>query len=569
MKLEEENCTKTPVRAMTFEVKEGCETIDLKNFSNLKAAVVTNCRSVVTFRIAGLTALAVLDISGFRQLPKLECYDLDNLHASWRNVKMLNLESGRDAIDKWQQSSSIVPTYNLQASSIFNLLHPFKNYVSAFMKQPFSLELAKHMKGLQVLHLKNTGITDLDDMGSCSWPHLQELQVEEYLLERFRLGHLPVLQKLEFNSCELWSSLEKKRKRGILLEGKDLLKGCPALQTVDITSDLFKSVGLMKPTWRSVRSLSLIDVSSAMELVDIASSAHSLEELVIEVKFGLRALPSLRNLEIDDLSEPNCFSGLVHLQVLNLEQYHLIGGSKLQRGVDFNSLGFEGLSNLESLTIAVVDKSLVLNLKQCLGGSKLQSGGTAHISGASPTVDLVHVKRNVNQESHGWPTLLLDTLHLSDIPARHSLTEVELKGLRHVRRIEGIECFTNLRSLEISWCPFLEELHSLHALEEIKSLEITHCVKLKAVQGCGNMTKLKTLRLNGCESMEQLPFTDHRSSSSDKASPHEDLGTNSDEAWRRVLLVDDEERRSLMDHLPKVLRGLPLRYFRKIYRQEG
>ncbi|KAI5058533.1 hypothetical protein GOP47_0026703 [Adiantum capillus-veneris] len=500
MKLEES--AQRPVRAITLEVKEGCERIELQGLSSLKALVLRSCGSLVALRMVGLTSLAILEITGFRVFPRLECYDCD-LHASVRNVKWLSLKSKRgnhlgNVMSKPQGCRSVVPAY--LGSSIINTLLRRMHYVPAFVKKPSSLDLAKHMKGLQVFHLEGTGVRNLEDMGNCSWPHLQELRVVEPSLQAFRLGILPALKTFYFHTPRVYyfkRFTSAPPSSELLVEGKDLLKGCPALQYMDVASDLIKNVELMKSSWRGVQKVRLKCPKSFMELGDaIASSAQTLKDLdirgcdtiervnisagqlpsltrlyisncqgLVEVKFGLHALPNLTTLYIF-----NC-QGLVEVKfglhalpsLTNLDIYYC------QKLVEVK-FGLQALPSLTQLSVVLVSEMCVLTgLEELMLLQDLKVECCSMLQPTSCSLrGLVHLKcLKLRQWPRAWKLHRALDFKGAGFEGLSNLKQLRIAAADISGRMSplNLASLTNLVELETDGTLLLEGLHSLQRLE--------------------------------------------------------------------------------------------------------
>eukprot|EP00250_Pteridium_aquilinum_P020667 c24905_g1_i1 orf=336-3284(+) len=339
--LKEEQTTKGEhqlVRTMILEVK-GCEKVELQSFSGLKAVVIRGCKSLRVLRLSGLRSLVSLEIVRCASLQQIECGDND--YTSLRNVKRLKMEPQTKGEGSRMQEEQQV-------------WHPF-SYLLQWVIAPdkhsnvLNRGIASHMRGLQVLCLEETGIRRLDDMSSY-WPQLQHINVIEDCLESFVVGKLLKLKRFHFNDVvakegdpDFYRKSESwKRRKGnprFMLQGKNLLEGCPELEEVDIQSAFFEGdeLGTLP---QSIVALELSCFYTATKLPDL-SLFHKLERLTlrcceklerVNLPVGLR---NLKDLELSHCSNVVEVSGLGSLR--SLRSLRVSGCPKLQPFVGSNN----------------------------------------------------------------------------------------------------------------------------------------------------------------------------------------------------------------------------------------
>ena len=71
--------------------------------------------------------------------------------------------------------------------------------------------------------------------------------------------------------------------------------------------------------------------------------------------------------------------------------------------------------------------------------------------------------------------------------------------------LPGLNTFTQLTSLDLSYCHYLTALHGLEKLKHLASLNLVFCRSLASLPGLENLTQLTSLDLSYCASLAALP----------------------------------------------------------------
>ncbi|MCO5611797.1 hypothetical protein L7F22_066056 [Adiantum nelumboides] len=526
-----------PLRGLVLYLGLDCKKLFLKNFRDLKALVVTHCSNLVTFTMEGLTSLVTLDVIGFgRKLPIMKCSNV-----SLQKVRRLNLsclavyKKMNDTPEYYERS--VYSRESFTEAGCCALGYLMSECIPAAWRpnQGPDMGIAMHMRCLQNLIIRGTGIRKLEDMSSC-WPHLEELHVHESLLTEFRLGALPALTTLVFKDCMdhfhhmtsydypteirveklgiFQYNYRKEQKENVdtsILEGEGFLEGCPILQEVRITSAFFRNAHLMNSSSKCLRVIELVCVDAMPQLPDLSSIAGTLQILaliscndlkhvdfsavlgfvsLVEVTIGwcdslveinLRGLPRLRGLAISDKYSLRVLTGLHDINLVQLQFFRM--------GYLLYSRQIEGCLSF---------------VKTCMRGFKMQHLSLVYFPVTLSTRFSVFALRDLVT---CFPVTLSTRF---SVFALRDLVTLNLEYLTQVTHIYGVEGLIYLTRLSLKGCKSLEMLPSLHSLQRVKVLILADCMKLKAVQGCDEMRELTQANFQGCESLEEPPFQDLR-----------------------------------------------------------
>jgi Leucine-rich repeat (LRR) protein len=91
----------------------------------------------------------------------------------------------------------------------------------------------------------------------------------------------------------------------------------------------------------------------------------------------------------------------------------------------------------------------------------------------------------------------------------NTLTELVFYDCETLQNIEGLSGLANLSYLEITRCPYVEELSGFGTLKSLHNLWLSGCEGITGIRGLQQLTKLRDLSVLNCCVLEELAGIEH------------------------------------------------------------
>ena len=337
-------------------------------------------------------------------------------------------------------------------------------------------------QNLESLDLSNSeGLEDLD--GIASLKKLQHIEINNCnaLKSLKGIASLKKLQHIEINNCNALKSLKGLLNKNLKMTSLDLrnFRYLENLEGVQSMNNLKKIV--------------LVGCDK-LKNVDALKNLTHLKEVEMD---GLRALESLEGLKVLEKSRTELdlygFDSIKNLK--GIQNFHKLQSLSITNNSLTDITALKGLKSLKKLYISSDNLTLLKGI------------------GSLPKLEILDIYVRIVKSLDGLKNLTaLDKMvincdklnSLKGLEQAPNITDLTIcsKDLKDITRINSL---TKLKTLDLSSCNSIQNLHGLEKLNFLESINVNDCSKLVSLQGVPNPNVFGSdVSFDNCSSLKDI-----------------------------------------------------------------
>ncbi|CAN1245371.1 Disease resistance protein L6 [Linum grandiflorum] len=377
------------------------------------------------------------------------------------------------------------------------------------------------LSNLKVVMLRETGIALTGDMRKLN--KLEEIRTGSLAWGSIKVPALPTsLKRITISSPRIPNLLELKDLEELCFENCD--------KAPEISGDIWQLTKL-----KTLKAVKCSCEGSLLSNQD-GSLPSSLTCLIIDWSGGLTRLPNLGNLsnlielrliqfrasQIHGLGKLRVLEALEVSGSVSLDHLHGLQNLVNLKELILKSCGLKGLPNLSNMIklhkLVIVECPLLSEI-QGLGELKRSllhlevsyCDRLAHMDGLESleALDSTTLSPDISNPL-AMLTLKEDEVLNShepfpDLSRLQNLQQLCITGWRQLQEVLGLERLKSLSSLEMKACKSLRRLPNLVGLDNLETLNVSGCIQVVDATGLDRLESLQKLNMSNCWAIEELP----------------------------------------------------------------